>query len=230
MLQIERAEVISREISKTYTYGKEQILTLSIRYPELRPALNTLTYISRQYRHKAQLYYNDVSSRLYASAVQELKDTRAGGYPFRPYDAVMDYQLTLNEGCHFSTYTDRYEFTGGAHGDTKRSSDSWNLQTGKRVRLQDLFPRGENVRRTVIEQLLREAKKQQSEESVFFDDYKSLIVKYFNPESFFLTPDGVAFYYQQTEIGPYAIGLPVFELSYYKLEIEPPGCMRPSIR
>jgi hypothetical protein len=153
MIQVTGAEVINREISKTYTYSKTNILTLSIRFPEIRAAQSAASLISRHYRRVAQLYYTDVSARLYTGAVKEWKETQEDGFPFRPYDAVMDYQVTLNESCHFSTYTDRYEFTGGAHGSTVRTSDNWNIKTGKRVHLKDLFPREENIRRKIIDLL-----------------------------------------------------------------------------
>jgi hypothetical protein len=65
--------------------------------------------------------------------------------------------------------------------------------------------------------ILQKAEEQQAQEKIYFDGYQTLITKYFNPASFYLIPDGVSFYYQQYEIGPYAIGMPTFTFSYSEL-------------
>lgn len=224
MLLSESVSIVNREIKKAFTYEKTEVLTLSIRYPEIESLSRSSTTISRSYRRAAQNYYNHISAKLYPSAVQEWKDSKKIGFPFRPYDAVMDYQITMNEVCRFCTYTDQYEYTGGAHGNTLRTSVNWDTRKGTRIRLKSLFPKGSHIREKITGLIAQQAQDQQAQEPVYFDNYQVLIAKYFNPESFYLTPGGIAFYYQQYEIGPYAIGIPTFLLTYPDLGIEPPEC------
>lgn len=59
---------------------------------------------------------------------------------------------------------------------------------------------------------------------VYFDDYRKLIAQYFNEEQYYLTPQGVAIYYQQYEIAPYSTGIVVFTVPYDVLGWKP-SCM-----
>jgi hypothetical protein len=101
---------------------------------------------------------------------------------------------------------------------------TYDLQTGQKIRLQDLFRPGQNWRRLIIEQIMLIADKRMSEDPVYFDNYRELIVKNFNENSFYLTPAGVVIYYQQYEVGPYAIGIVEFEIPYSDLGLTSPAC------
>jgi hypothetical protein len=59
---------------------------------------------------------------------------------------------------------------------------------------------------------------------IYFENYRSLIVRYFNPNSFNLSPDTLSVYYQQYEIGPYVSGIIVFNIPYESLRLTKPGC------
>ena len=52
---------------------------------------------------------------------------------------------------------------------------------------------------------------------MYFDDYQDLIKKNFNPQSFYLTPNGLVIYYQQYEVGPYAAGIIEFTIPYEQI-------------
>jgi hypothetical protein len=48
----------------------------------------------------------------------------------------------------------------------------------------------------------------------YFENYRELIIKYYNPQNYYLTPTALAIYFQQYEIAPYAAGIIVFEIPY----------------
>ena len=62
------------------------------------------------------------------------------GLPFNSYTLDAIYQITYNAGCITSLYTDTYTYMGGAHGETKRTSDTWDFMTGNRLKLADVYP------------------------------------------------------------------------------------------
>ena len=222
-----KAHITDHKIAKKFTYASTILLTLDIAYPQisLQHDAPTQSRINRRYRNEARRFYSYAKNDLFKNAIAEYQESEQNGFPFRPYDAVMRYTAMLNEGCMLSTYTDHYEYTGGAHGSTARFSDSWDLQTGYRIRMKDLFKPRENYRRIVLEQILKQAELQmQVNPGTYFEDYRTLIIKYFDPDSFHLTPAGMAVYYQQYEIGPYASGIIVFEIPYKDLGIKKPAC------
>jgi len=220
------ADIEQKEIKKTYEYDRIKMMELEIQYPQIiytgkaRPAAR----INRHYQNKALSFSRYAERELYPMAVNEYHSSQENGYPFREFSAVMHFIPTLNQACHLSTYDDSYTYTGGAHGSTTRRSDTFDLRTGRPVRLGELFDNEPGWRQRVLSLILAQADRNMTEEPIYFEDYRTLIVKYFNPESFYLFPGGVEVYYQQYEIAPYAAGIIAFLLPYEALGIKPPGC------
>lgn len=222
-----RAEIISRRIHREFQYEFTTMMFLDITFLQvsLMRAFPAQAVINRYYRTRAEEFYSYAQKILYKDAVQEYIKSQSNDFPFRPYGAAMDYALTFNGRCHMSTYFDRYQYTGGAHGNTVRDSATFELNTGRRVTMGSLFPPGSDYRRTVLEQAIAIADANNAKEpGLYFDDYRSLMVKYFNAESFNLTETGISVYYQQYEIAPYAVGIVTFNIPYAKLGIEPVSC------
>lgn len=218
----ESAAVVMREKKREFLYGRTVVLMFSVSYPELMSPGIAAARINRQVRMQTEGFLHYAATVLYRQAVREYRDSRANGSPFLPYDAVMNYEVTLNQDCFFSFYRDRYEFTGGAHGNTLRLSDTWNLKTGGRLSLSELFMPGEDYGALLTEQFILQARENLSANpGIYFDDYENLIVKFFNPDQFYLTPDGLNVYFQQYDIAPYSTGIVVFTVGYGALGWRP---------
>lgn len=211
------AEVQMHEQKFDLYYENVQMISASVRYPEVTLAGNEAAQnrINRRIRAQIDDFSRYVSGELYRQAVQEYLDSGEHDFPFRMFGADLDYTVTYNRNCHLSVYRDQYQYTGGAHGTTERSSDTWSLETGRRLPLSKFFPPAENYRATVLAEIIRQAdRNMQQNPGIYFDDYRKLIRQYFNPEHFYLTPDGVAIYFQQYEIAPYVVGIVVFIVPY----------------
>lgn len=218
------AEITMCKIKRTFLYDNTPMLTLSITYPKLALRHNPSVQckINCQIKEQVNDFCCYASNDLYKQAVEAYKFAQENGFPFHTYDAVMQYEITYNQQCHLSLYRDQYEFTGGAHGNTIRASDNWNLVNGCGIPLSCLFEPGQDYRAFLIEQIIQQADEQmQQNPGIYFEDYHELIVQYFNEESFYLTPSGAAIYYLQYEIAPYATGIVVFTIPYETLQWRP---------
>lgn len=203
------------------------MLKLCISYPRimLRKNPNAQNKINRQIQKQFNGFYDYSSNYLYQQAVEAYRFAMENGFPFNPYDAVMQYEISYNGHCHLSLYRDQYEYTGGAHGNTIRASDNWNLINGYTIPLSSLFPPEQDYSEFLIEQIIQQAdQKMQEDPGIYFEDYQNLIMQYFNEKSFYLTSSGVAIYYQQYEIAPYSTGIVVFTIPYEILQWYP-SCM-----
>lgn len=217
------AEITYQDNNREFTYRSTTVLTMSVQYPEIRIRDNPQAQarINSRFLEQKSAFSRYAAGTLYRQAVRDYHNAQAHGYPFRAYDAVMKYEITLNQDCHLSTYRDQYEFTGGAHGNTVRKSDTFSLENGRRFALSHFFAPGTNYRRIVVSKILRQAEENMRQNpGIYFEDYKHLILKYFNPDSYYLTPEGVAVYYQQYEIAPYSSGIVTFVIPYDSLGIE----------
>lgn len=212
-----KANISMRRYKHTFKYDNIDVFTLTIIYPIIHMPNNQLSQaiINHQINRQISDYYMYASSKLYELAVETYKDSLANNFPFHSFEAYMEYTITYNENGYLSLYVDKYEYTGGAHGNTIRSSDTWELCTGTHIPLYCYFKPETNYKELLIKEIIRQAdENMNSDAPPYFEDYRKLIVEYFNPSSYYLTPEGLAIYYQQYEIAPYATGIVVFTIPY----------------
>lgn len=198
-------------------YRDTLLLSYQINYPKFSsgqfPA--TANRLSRYYCTKACDVKCRAVTTLWQAAVEQYQDSVANGYPIMAYDCQVDYTVTLNQNCILSLYTDQYEFTGGAHGNTIRTAETWNVQTGQCLTLEQLFPCQRNPRDLVIQQVVEQIRQQEnSPDFPYFDDYETLVKQSFCAKDFYLTEEGLVVFFQQYEIAPYASGIPSFTIPY----------------
>jgi len=223
-----KAVLFRNEYLKTYKFMSADLLKLHISYLQINLNYNTLAKnnINKFYKREACQFMHYASTEIRKNAIESYLYAQKNNFPFFPYEAITKYAVTLNAACKLSTYSDQYQYTGGAHGNTLRSSSNWNLNTGARIKIDDLFYNGENFVPLILDQIILLAKEQINQDTyIYFDNYKELIVKNFNPNNFYLTPIGITIFYQQYEVGPYSSGIIEFHIPYNSLGLSYPRCL-----
>ena len=174
------------------------VLTYHLAYPLFRGARygRALDALNRRYQAEAERSRREVMRELYPAALEQYRFDKDKGFPFNPYEAYDVFVLTYSQRCILSLYFDRYRYTGGAHGNTVRSADSWDLQRQRRLALRD-FVYARDPRAYVIGEITAQADK---EPQKYFEDYRTLIQKTFDPRNFYATPEGLVVYFQQYDI------------------------------
>lgn len=221
------AAVIRKGNRRVRYYDNTRILTCAAQYPEFvsRQFPWILNRINLFYHRKAEEFCRQCSTELYAQAVEGYKYARLNDFPFMPYEALMVYTITYNRLCTISLYFDAYQYTGGAHGITVRTSDTWDLKAGDRMQLSGFFPEGFKYREYIFEQIDAQIREMtESGENYFFEDSAELVRQTFNESSFYLTEQGVVIYFQQYDIAPYSSGIVEFTLPYSEGVVLRPGC------
>ncbi len=212
-------------IQQDMYYKNQLILSYTIKYPQfisnifrsMACKLNTL------YRTKAVMYEKNKISKLFQMAMVDYEHSIANHFPIHRYEAYISYTVTYNQNCALSIYFDQYEYTGGAHGLTTRTSDTWDLQRSRRMQLDDFFPNRDDDKEFLITRINQMIKNQAADENyMYFDPYEQLVSDSFKKNSFYLTTDGLVIYFQQYDIAPYAAGMPSFLIPY-----EPAGPIEP---
>lgn len=206
-----------REFKHSFEYNNIVILTLIIRYPLINIPHNKLAEnnINNMINVQIKEYYNYVSRTLYYNAIKYYNDSQTNNFPFHVNEAIMEYNVTYNKNCFLSLYKDKYEYTGGAHGSTLRSSDTWETCQGTYIPMFYYFYRGINYMNLLINEITKQAERNLNQNpGIYFDDYKNLIIQNFDPNSYFLTPQGMTIYYQQYDIAPYSTGIVEFTIPY----------------
>ncbi|NMC57185.1 MAG: DUF3298 and DUF4163 domain-containing protein [Eubacteriaceae bacterium] len=200
-------------LQDTMKYNGVALLAYRIEYPEFKSVIyrKATAKMNKFYKDKAYEYEKYYRKVLFNMAVEQYKYDMQNGYPVREFDAVVEFNVTYNEFCIVSLYTDEYEYTGGAHGNTIRTSQTWNLKEQRTVKLSELFRIQLGYRIYIFKIISEEIRK---DESIYFPDWEKLVIQTFNEESFYVTYEGIVIYYQQYDIAPYSSGIREFLIPY----------------
>lgn len=214
------------ELKEELTYGNTAVLKYTIRFPEFQSGVpkfqKAVLTMNWFYRQEALHMVKYSRKNLYRDAVAQYHYSVEHSYPVMIYEVYVDNTVTYNENCVVSLYTDQYIFTGGAHGNTTRDSNTWDLLSGRQMPLSrfiasPLYPK-EYVVRQVIKQIQEGI---QNGGNYYFDDYEKNAVSEFDEDQFYLRPDGLVVYYQQYAIAPYSSGIREFLFPFSSAVLQP---------
>ncbi|MDD4389507.1 MAG: DUF3298 and DUF4163 domain-containing protein [Eubacteriales bacterium] len=202
----------------------EKLLNYKIEYPQFRntcycKGLNGINNYYRQRTLEMQIIFE---TRMYQQALLQYKESIIRDFPFHVHEAYALYNITYNQDCVISIYSDMYTFTGGAHGSTLRESETWNIRTGDRIYLTHIIENPDYAIKMVCKQIATQIS---HGENWYFDNYAQLVAENFNPANFYLSSEGPVIYYQQYDIAPYASGILEFVLPWNE-NIKKPRCCR----
>lgn len=210
-------KIENRELKNELKYKDTVILTYKIQYPEIVSSNCEfgIDAFNKFNKNKALKLEEYVNTTLYKEAKNLYDYNTQNGYPIMVYEVILQYNITYNENCIISLYYDKYEFTGGAHGNTIRTSQNWDLQKGFQIPLSYFYQNNPYYIIDILKNINNQIKEQiQSGDNQYFDNYCELVLETFNLESYYLTPNAIAIYFQQYDIAPYSSGIPVFYLMY----------------
>lgn len=211
---------MKNRISDKLKYNGEVVLTYSIEYPQFksrffRPAIAA---VNKFYKDKALAYKKHCETELFNLAVEQYKESIANDYPMRVFEAMMVYKLTYLASCIISIYFDTYEYTGGAHGNTIRDAQTWNLSKNRMVQLNRLIQCDPDYKTYILESVFEQIEK---EPDIYFDNYEELAEEMFDENNFYCTPNSIVFFYQQYDIAPYSSGIREFTIPYSDCILNP---------
>lgn len=207
-------------ISETIKYNGVSLLTYRIEYPEFSSSQYRfpLFIVNRYYRAKALELQRYCEVELFKQMLELFRTEIEFNLPIRTFEVLSTYNTTFIDVCIISLYSDRYEYTGGAHGTTVRDSQTWNLQDTEMLNLNQLFGCSLDYKDYIYNKVIEQIQK---EPSVYFEDYERLVRETFNGDSFYCRPKGIVVYYQQYDIAPYVSGIREFLIPYNNCVINP---------
>jgi hypothetical protein len=207
-------------IAEEMKYDGVTVLEYRIEYPELESGKyrKNIKTINTFYKDQALLLQNNFRTKLYQMAVDQYLHDIENGFPVRAFDALQTFTATYNKSCIISLYLDLYQYTGGAHGMTTRTSQTWNLRTSKMIKLKELYKCSNDYKAYMKKKIIAQIAENPD---IYFENYEELVEQTFNVNSFYCTPEALVIYFQQYDIAPYSSGIREFPLPYNKCIIDP---------
>lgn len=212
MNNVFNAKIEMKELHRDFYCKDILMVALSMMYPYVTlKNKSAQTRINKTIKSQIGGFFDYTKDTLFPEAKEEYKYAMENDFPFRQFEAVLNYTVTYNHCNYLSMYRDGYEYTGGAHGTTLRQSDTFDTTNGRELCLLDFFYSCPDYREYIIKQIIEQAEKDMCEDPyIYFDNYKELIRESFNPKSFYLTNEGIVIYFQQYDIAPYSTGIVEF--------------------
>ncbi len=137
-------------------------------------------------------------------------------YDFEPhlFSAYTEFEITFNQGGILSIPVTYYQFTGGAHGMTVLRSYNLDLESGNLFQLIDIL--NDEQREIVNNQVKNQL---QEDDERFFPDAAEEFEGIADNQNFYLKNGNLVVYFDLYELGPYAMGIPEFPISFASLEL-----------
>lgn len=197
-------EILELKREFNIKFGEVILFEAKIRLPQVGGRSKSAQRINTYYKALMKHWERYVSKVLAKQAKKQFLFLTKHGFLFHTYDFTMDFAVTLNEDGVLSLYIDRGEYTGGANGTTVRSGDTWDDGFPLRIKAMETKKRG--IQRRIVEMI----KQRQADGESYFEPVKYYVRKYYKPEQWYLTPDGVTAFYQEVTVAPHASGIVSF--------------------
>ena len=185
-------EIFSAE--REWTVEGLPVLTAQVSLPEPVGSENRTTRrIRRYYRAQCRAFLRYCDRWLFPMAARACREALADSRPLPQLQAELSFRVTYNEGGFWSLYTQIREPAADGHILLRRWGDTWDLLTLAAQEIQ---------------------RQETAGYARYLDGWRRRLRQQFNPMRFYLTPEGIAFFYPMYAIAPAAEGIPVFTVPY----------------
>ena len=196
-----KIEVSEQVIKNDYKYLKEDI-----KIPQLKSDL---------FKERADLINSNIKNDILPkvadaekTAKEYFDNTGNVVIPTFQFEIISNYIVNLNNTKLISIYNDYYEYLGGAHGNTIRTSYTVDKQNVRLLILQDLFTKDSNYKDIINKEIVRQIN---LEPDIYFNsgkDFKGIK----DNQDYYLNGENLIIYYQLYEIAPYVAGIREFKI------------------
>ena len=199
------------------------VLHASVRVPRPVPSTGgVFRRVRRYYQLQSQAFFRYCQRELLPQAAAEYAAALACSRPLPDFHAELDYHVTYNEGGFWSLYTQSRE-TGPGGTLLVPGGDPWEVGAGYPVPAAKFFSGAGPLRKALLSAAETEIQRRQAAGAgLWREDWRRGLRRFYNPDNYYLTEDGFAFFYPMLSIAPASAGIPVFTLPYRKEPLRAP--------
>lgn len=147
-----------------------------------------------------------------------IKEYGEDGISHSSYSSTLS-EIAYFDGRYVSFCQQEYDYQGGAHGMPLWIGLTFNLETGERLSLPDVIANSEEELNSIVTEYFAEYINGNPEE--FWEDALDIVRDEICFESdFYLTEDGIKFYFHPYALSSYAAGFPEVTIPYDEFEMK----------
>lgn len=192
------------------------VLSATVSVPQPVPAADrTARRIRRYYQLQCRSYLRYCEKWLLPQAETEYRAALAASAPLPKFQASLSYRITYQDERFLSLYTQSREITVPGQTQLTRRGDTWDLAAGYPVPLSSFFPPRSSWKRQLLETAAEEIRRQEHAGIArYHEKWPRELRRRFNTQNFYLTEEGLAFFYPMYALAPSAEGIPTFVVPY----------------
>ena len=202
---------------REWTVEEIPVLTASVSLP-LAPegaGARAARRIERYYRLQCRAYLRYCERWLFPLAASLYREALASSAPLPCLRAELTYRVTYDEGGLWSLYTQSRETCPGRPALLTRRGDTWDLASGWPAPLSAFFPPRTPWRRRLLALAAEEIRRREAAGvSQYREGWRRALRRRFNSRDFYLTAEGLTFFYPMYALGPASEGICTFVLPY----------------
>ena len=197
------------------------VLTAAAELPQPQGADAVSHRIRRYYQIQCKAFLRYCERWLFPQAEAEYRAALAASAPLPCFRAELGYRVTYNSGGLWSLYTQSREVTG--HTLLTRRGDTWDLSAGYPVPLSAFFPARSPWRRQLLALAAEDIQRQERAGIARYDPEWRKKLRRFNSRNYYLTEEGLTYFFPMYAIAPAAEAIPAFTLPYGQRDLLPPS-------
>ena len=197
------------------------VLTTAVELPQPQGADAVSRRIRRYYQAQCKAFLRYCERWLFPQAEAEYRAALAASAPLPCFRAELGYRVTYNSGGLWSLYTQSREVTG--HTLLTRRGDTWDLAAGYPVPLSAFFPARSLWRRQLLALAAEDIQRQERAGVARYAPEWRKKLRRFNSRNYYLTEEGLTYFFPMYAIAPAAEAIPAFTLPYGQRDLLPPS-------
>ena len=167
------------------------------------------------YRIQRRAFLRYCEGELLPQATAEAREALGNGVLPPLFEADLSWRETYRTGRLWSLYTETREHTAPGPPSLHRWGDTWDLRTGYPLPLSAFFPPRFPWRKRLLETAEAAVRRQEARgEAQYLPDWRRRMRRSFRAGNYYLTPEGIAFFFPMYALAPAVEGIPVFLLPW----------------
>lgn len=200
------------------------VLTAAVELPQPQGADAVSRRIRRYYQAQCKAFLRYCERWLFPQAEAEYRAALAASAPLPCFRAELGYRVTYNSGGLWSLYTQSREVSLPGRTLLTRRGDTWDLAAGYPVPLSAFFPSRSPWRRQLLALAAEDIQRQERAGVARYDpEWRKKLRRRFNSRNYYLTEEGLTYFFPMYAIAPAAEAIPAFTLPYGQRNLLPPG-------